>query len=366
MNSNLNNLNRTPLRTKSWLNVNDVTIKNFDIPEIRDFNGFNIASSHSEGFSIGKLTENNIIPLIKNFKYGVSNELITEGESKFNQGYVIKIKRNSTVKTPIVLEFNFDKYNQTLIDNITIVAEENSSGTIIIKYKSLDNSIGYHNGLCKIFAKENSNINIIKVNLLNNKTLNLDSNLSDISYGGHVDFVEVNLGGSHSITNYHGDLREDNSSSTLNSLYLGANNKIIDMNYIMTHTGRRSSSEIITKGALKDTSTKVFKGTLDFKRGSSKSTGKEDEYCMILSPKVTAKALPLLLCEEDDISGEHAAGSGKIDENKLFYLMTRGLSYEESRRVIIEGTFNPIIDKIHHKPLKEEIILFIKECLDNE
>ena len=87
---------------------------------------------------------------------------------------------------------------------------------------------------------------------------------------------------------------------------------------------------------------------------------------MILSPKAKAKAMPLLLCDEDDVSGEHAAASGKIDENKLFYLMSRGLDYNDARRVIIEGAFNPIIDKVEDEATRNEILVAIKECLDNE
>ena len=138
------------------------------------------------------------------------------------------------------------------------------------------------------------------------------------------------------------------------------------MNYVVTHRGIRSNSQITTRGALKGEASKVFRGTIDFKRGASKSKGAEDEYCMILSPKVKAKALPLLLCDEDDVSGEHAAASGKIDENKLFYLMSRGLDYNDARRVIIEGAFNPIIDKIVDESTRNEILVAIKECLDNE
>ena len=87
---------------------------------------------------------------------------------------------------------------------------------------------------------------------------------------------------------------------------------------------------------------------------------------MLLSKKAKSKAVPLLLCEEDDVSGEHAAASGKIDENKLFYLMSRGLNYNDARRIIIEGAFNPIIDKISSEEIRTEILAKIKECLDNE
>ena len=355
---NFNNLNKTPVRTKSWLNVNDITLRDYKAPEIGSFNNDKITGNDLEGVTIEKLNKGNVFPLNKKFIYGVSDEIVNQGEFDFNKGYVINIDKNSKIEEPIVIEFNMDKENNTLVDNILIVAEEDSNAKVIIKYNSLDDSEGYHNGVCKIFSKNNSNIQVVKVNLLNKNTMNLDSNLSDVGYNGKVDFISIDLGGKNSITNYHGD--------SLSSIYLGGDKKVIDMNYVMTHKGRRSKSEITTKGALKGEANKIFRGTLDFKRGASRSVGVEDEYCMILSPKVKGKALPLLLCEEDDVSGEHAAASGKIDEAKLFYLMSRGLSYNDARRVIIEGAFNPIIDKIDNQNIREAILASIKECLDNE
>lgn len=365
-NIKFNNLNKTPVRTSSWLKINDVNIVNYEMPEIKEFSNVNIIGENLDGVSIEKLEKENIFPLDKKFIYGVSEELIAQGEKDFNKGYLVKIDRNINVSEPIIIEFNFDENNTTLVDNIIIVAEENSKAKIVVKYKSMDKSEGYHNGVCKIFSKDNSEIQVVKVNLLNKNTSHFDSNLSDISYNGLVDFVSIDLGGKYSITNYHGDLVEENSKSTLGSIYLGEDKKIIDMNYVMTHRGRRTNSEIITKGALKDEANKIFRGTLDFKTGAAKSVGAEDEYCMMLSPNVKAKALPLLLCREDDVQGQHAASSGTIDDSKLFYLMSRGINRDDAIRVIVEASFNPVIDKVNVDSIKEEILNEIKVRLSNE
>ncbi|MFU7514290.1 Fe-S cluster assembly protein SufD [Clostridium sp. HCS.1] len=361
-----NNINKTPVRTKSWLKVNDITLKNYDAPEIGEFNNYKVTGNGFEGVTIEELKKGKVFPLNKKFIYGASEELVNQGEFDFNKGFLISIDKRAKIEEPIILEFNMDRENSTLVDNILIVAEEDSEAKIIIKYNSMDDVSGYRNGVCKIFSKNSSNIQVVKVNLLNNNTVNIDSNLSDINSYGNVDFVSIDLGGKVSITNYHGDLIEDSSESNLSSIYLGGDKKIIDMNYVVTHKGIRSKSQITTKGALKGEASKIFRGTIDFKRGASKSAGAEEEYCMLLSPKAKAKALPLLLCEEDDVSGEHAAASGKIDENKLFYLMSRGLSYSDARRIIIEGAFNPIIDKIVDEATRNEILAAVKGCLDNE
>lgn len=360
------NLNTTPVKTKGWLKVNDVTLNDFVAPSIVEFNNVKITNDEKSGITIKKIEKGTVLPVNKKYEYGVSEELISQGEKEFNQGYLITVPKNVKSKELIEFEFDFDKDNLALVDNIMVIAGENSEVNIMIKYASKDESVGYHNGLLNVISSEHANVKITKVNLLNKNTLNIDSAQSEVKYYGNVEYVLVDLGGKYSITNYHGDLLEENANGTLDSIYIGGDKKVIDINYIMTHKGRRTTSNMEIKGALKDEANKIFRGTLDFKKGASRSKGSEEEFCMILSPKVKSKAVPLLLCHEDDVSGEHAAASGKIDEDKLFYLMTRGLNYNEARRVVIEGSFNPIIDKIEKEEVKVEILRVIKECLDNE
>lgn len=362
---NFNNLNKTPVRTKSWLNINDISLGELNIEETKKFNNAKI-KGEVNGINILKLENNKVCPLYKEFSYGISKELINQGKENFNTGYLITIEKDAHINEPILIEFNFDKDNKTLVDNLLIIGQENSKAEIIIKYKSLDDSNGYHNGICTVYSKKDSDIKVSKVNLLNDNIVHLDSNVSDVEDGGKVHFISVDLGGEYSINNYHADLKGERSASNIDSIYLGSNDKIIDINYIVTHKGTRSTSNMNVKGALQDKAKKAFKGTLDFKKGSSKSVGAEDEYCMLLSKDARAKAMPVLLCAEDDVSGEHSASSGRIDENKLFYLMSRGLSYDEAKIVIVRAAFNPIIDAIGYENIMEEILNQVDRRLKNE
>lgn len=107
-----NNLNKTPVRTKSWLKINDVSIGNYEMPKIKVFNNVNIINDDVEGVTIEKLEKQNIFPLNKKFIYGASEELVNQGEKEFNEGYLIKINKNSKVIEPIIIEFNLDSENK--------------------------------------------------------------------------------------------------------------------------------------------------------------------------------------------------------------------------------------------------------------
>ena len=150
-----NNLNKTPVRTKSWLHINDISLNDLKIDKINEFNNVKI-SQEINGVNIQKIDKKKVLTLYKEFEYGVSKDLISQAEDTFNQGYLLTVGSNVKTDEPIIIEFGMDKNNSTLIDNLIIVGEENSKVKIIVKYKSLDESNGYHNGICTVYSKKNS------------------------------------------------------------------------------------------------------------------------------------------------------------------------------------------------------------------
>ena len=84
---------------------------------------------------------------------------------------------------------------------------------------------------------------------------------------------------------------------------------------------------------------------------------------MILSNKAKSKSLPMLLCHEEDVNGEHGISSGKLDENMIFYIMTKGISYDDAKRLIVKANFNGIIKSINNIELENEIYSVIEKYI---
>ena len=72
-----------------------------------------------------------------------------------------------------------------------------------------------------------------------------------------------------------------------------------------------------------------------------------------------------MLSHEDDVDGHHAVSVGKMDEDKLFYLMSRGLDLSEAQRLVVEASFNPVLDRIPDEELKAEIDTYLQRRLSN-
>ncbi len=348
-------LNETPVRTARNFNINNIKIEDISLKNmLKDF----------ENIEVMLPEEVEVENAISNFelKYGMNEEKINE--VKENANHTLKLKIAGKVKEQVEIVANFDDENVNLIQNIEIIAQENSKANIVLKYKSEDDTVNYKNSIIRIKAEKNANINIVVVNLLNTSSTNLLSIENEIDEGAVLNYIGVDFGGKNSITNYYSKLNGNEAKNNIDVIYLGKDEQLFDLNYIGELRGEKTQIEIEAQGALKDRSKKHFKGTIDFKKGCKKAKGNENEFCMLLSDNAKSIALPMLLCSEEDVEGNHSSATGKVGNKELFYIMSRGFEYKEAMKLLVRARFNKILEKIKDEELKNEILEEINERLN--
>lgn len=353
-------LNETPLRTSRNFGINNIKLDNIKVPQkIKEFNGLDIVCESKKDIVIEDSSENSNIEL----KYGMSEDFINQVKNSSNKK--IRIEINSKMSNKIELNFKFDDSSSVLIDDIEIIAKEDVKADIVIKYYERENTKeAFHNGVIRTILNKNANINLNVVNLLNERANNFISIENKLEDSSNLNFVIVDFGGKNSVTNYYSDIYGKGANNVLNSIYLGKDDQVFDLNYIGELKGEKSNIAIDVQGALNDNAKKHFKGTIDFKKGAIKASGDENEFCMLLSDKARSIALPMLLCSEEDVEGNHASAAGKVDSKQLFYIMSRGFSYKEAMKLIVKARFNRIIESIKDENLRTEILYTIDARLD--
>lgn len=341
-------LNETPIRTSRNFLINNIKLTDVEIPEtVEKFKNVEIIGG-------------------KNITENIEETKLTYGLGEILQNNIIK---NSNSKLNINAEneeiriiYNFDDDNINLINNIAVNVAKKCK--LYIVYKSNTNKECFHNGVIKINALKNSKIDVIVVNTMNKNSNNFEAYENIIESNASVNYTIIDIGGKNSITNYYSNILGEKAKNDLKTIYLGAENNIKDLNYIAELRGKQSFIDIDVQGALSGNAKKNFKGTIDFKKGCKKAKGNENEFCMLLSEKARSIALPMLLCTESDVEGNHSTASGKVDNQELFYIMSRGLSYNEAVKLIVKARFNKILSRIADEDLKNEIIEEIEERLD--
>ena len=349
-------LNETPVRTSKNYNINNIKLENVEFPKkVNEFKNVQITEGSSEIKIDSKCKKTNLT-------YGLGEFL--EAQANENSNVDINIDVNSKTDNESKIKFKLDKENLNLIDNIQITANENTKSSFIIKYESESNIVGVHNGIIKVDAKKDAEVNVILVNLLNNKQNNFFAIENKIDTNAKVNFTIIDFGGKNSVSNYYSNLIGEKSDSNLKTIYIGKENRVLDLNYIDELRGAKSTANIEIQGVLKDNAKKNFKGTIDFKKGCKKAVGSENENCMLLSEKAKSIALPMLLCSEEDVEGAHSTSAGKIGEKELFYIMSRGFDVKEAMKLMVRANFNEILESIKNEELKKQILGEIDKRLD--
>ena len=341
-------VNDTPVRTSRNFNINNIKLDNVEVPDvIKEFNSVKIVGESSKF----KVENKKIKP---NLTYGMGQSLEDLLINRANQN--LKIDIDSKVNKELTINFEFDEVNNVLVDNLEITANDGTKSTIILNYSSIKEGSYFHNGVIKLLAKKDSSINVIILNLLNEKSNNFISIENELEENAIVNYTIIDFGGKNSISNYYSNLIGNNSKNNISTIYLGSNEQLFDLNYIAELRGEKTDVNIDVQGALNDNSKKHFKGTIDFKKGSKKAKGNENESCMLLSKNARSIALPMLLCSEEDVEGNHSSSSGKADEKVLFYIMSRGFDYKEAMKLLIKAKFNSILENIKNEDVKSLVL----------
>jgi len=184
--------------------------------------------------------------------------------------------------------------------------------------------------------------------------------------GASFNYTTVEAGAGHTAAELTVDMVGDDSTADVWGLYFGDGERQIDLNYIIRQQGLRTDANMQVRGALLGHAAKTFRGTLDFREGAKGSVGREDEEVTVLSDQVQNRSVPIMLSHEDDVDGHHAVSIGKMDEEKLFYLMSRGLDLAEARALVIEASFQPVLDRIAEDDLKTEITSYLQRRLSHD
>ena len=337
-------VNKSPILTSVNYGINDFELdKNLIKTCDKKFNNFNISNKNC--VKMHKKCE-------KISKNGLNNP---------NFDILLEIEFNTE---PIYLNFDFDQDNDYLVENLNIIVKENVDAKVVVRYISFVKS--YHNGYIYTKLEKNSKLNIIVVNDADNCSVNLIDYENEVLDNAVLDYKIIDFAGDYSVQHFETNIIGENSTSNLKSLYFGKNEGKIDLNYVQNIFGKNNKTSIDCIGALDDNSTKNFKGTIDFKKCAKKSVGNENELCLMLSKNAKSKALPMLLCAEEDVDGSHSSAVGKIGDGELFYIMSRGLSKKEALQIYVKARFNFIIKDVFDDKLKQDILEKIDRNINNE
>ncbi len=178
-----------------------------------------------------------------------------------------------------------------------------------------------------------------------------------------LDTLNVNLGASVSRVDLNARLLGPGANSDMLGLYFGDGHQHFDHNTSQDHVAPNAFSDLLYKGALDDRSRAVFRGIIRVHPGAQQTDAYQTNRNLILSEHARADSLPNLEIEADDVKCSHGATVGQLDEDALFYLMSRGLSRERAERLVVTGFLGEVLQRLPLGGVVEKVTRAIAEKL---
>lgn len=221
--------------------------------------------------------------------------------------------------------------------SIDVVAARDSAFSIALSLDSDAAAPAFMGSTMRVFADEGSRVDITVYLTASDAVTCVEDSGLVLAQDARVTVRHVVLGGAFTATGLSADLRGDRSRIDVDTSYLAAGSQQRDFNYVIRHRGRKSVSNMDANGVLTGTSKKCLRGTIDLVHGAKGAEGNERETVLLASQGVDNKTVPNILCDEDDVAGNHGATIGHVRPEQLFYAACRGLSQEQTEALFLSA-----------------------------
>ena len=169
----------------------------------------------------------------------------------------------------------------------------------------------------------------------------------------------VGLGGAYDRVHTEVTITGSGGSSKLRSLYLGAEHQVHDIRTVQDHAAPHTTSDLLCKGAVAESATSVYTGTIKIRNGAIRSDAVQNNHNLVLGEHAQAESVPNLDIQENDVRCAHGSTVGPVDEEQRYYLESRGIEPEVAERLLVTGFFDDALDQLpiaEVAPLVREVL----------
>ena len=344
---------------------NTIENKSYNLKFIKNFEHSKIVILNGEFLSADILDIDKNKIEIKNEKL-IFSESLNEPLNNLNKAFASKliklnILEDKIVEKPLVIYHICDLDNKTNLINtrFELTLHKNSSLSTLNLFE--DKSVsGFNNHNFNILINKNSNLKNYIFDLNKNQNLRYSFTNIDIYENSNSENFIYSSGSKFSKYEINTNLKEKYSSAFINGIINLDKNNHHEIKTNINHLAENTKSYQLIKSVLNDKSTGVYQGKIFVNDQAQKTDGYQLSKALLLNENTEFNGKPELEIYADDVKCSHGSTSGNLDENSIFYLMSRGLNYDQAKKLLIDGFINDVIEKITNI----EIQKYLKEAIN--
>lgn len=281
----------------------------------------------------------------------------------WTHGTFLYVPRGKTVELPAHSIFYSTRPGATL-GHVLVVVEP--GGAIDYLHETLSPTLdadASYIGATELIVKDGANLRFVSLQDWGHSMFEFSHQRARVGNDGQLDWITGQMGGKFIKTFMEIELDGDGSWGRMSALYFPEDKQFMDLDTQQNHNAPHTTSDLLFKGVLKDESRAVWQGMIKALPGAQKTDGFQANRTMIMSKSARSDSIPGLEINANDVRCTHASATGQIEEEVLYYLMSRGLPRIEAEKLVVDGFFVPVLDRIPFENVRERMMAYIERKL---
>jgi len=276
-------------------------------------------------------------------------------KARVRSGAFLYVPRNVEVELPIEIFHWVEGAYSSVYPHTLIVCGENSKVTVVDYFKSADNAPALACGVNDLHLERGAKLTYIAVQDWSKETTAFQINSTVVGKDAASTALTANFGGAFVRGESLSRLVGEGSRSEMFSINPVEGTREIDQRTLQDHVAPRASSDLLYLNALDDKSRTIFAGLIKVEPGAAGTDAYQKVRNLILSDDADPNSMPGLEILNDDVRCTHGATNGPVSEDELFYMQARGISSPVARRLIVNGFFNSLLERIESPALRSHL-----------
>ena len=265
----------------------------------------------------------------------------------FTGGNFVYVPDGVVIDEPIRAE-NYSRLSGSIVQPHTvIVAGKGSRFNYLDEYiAKRDDETGYRSGSVELFLGEGAEVGYVSVQKWSHNAWHFADQRAELQKDSKLKLFNVTLGGKFSKNRVEASLAGEGAEAELKAIYFASGDQFFDFHTLQDHRVGNTRSDLLFKGALSGVARTVYAGLIRIEKHAARSDAYQANRNLVLSDKAKATSIPMLEIDNNDVRCTHGATVGPVDPNHLFYLRSRGIPESTAKRMLIQGFFGDVLDRI--------------------
>ena len=285
-----------------------------------------------------------------------NNKFAALNSALWQAGVFLYIPKNVEVEEPFQAAFVLEGEGNISLPRTLIVAEQSSNATYIEESISHgEHGQALNVGVVEIYAQDGAQVRYVDVQGWGEDVYNFNVKRSVGQRDSSVIWETGQLGGRITKTFIDSLMPGNGASMEFNGVYFMQGKQHLDIDCLIRHTGVATNGDLLLHGAVKDKSRSVFTGLIKIDPTGQQTNSYLKNENLMLDPTARADSIPSLEIDANDVRASHGATIGKIVEEYVFYLMSRGIPRNTAVRMVVEGFFYKVFDRMYNERVREKL-----------